>query len=365
MLIWEISRRGGGAVPILLRGSQATGTSETGIVSDFWKTFTHQYSQRMLEEFKQLSKEDRILVVDDWHRSGLNSEGRREYLALASKYFDKIFLFTDELFQIHERLSGSPDSILEFDHATIRAIGHELRGHLIDKWVKMGRAETGNTREMNREIEVKERLLRSVMSKNTLPSRPFFVVCLLQADEQEKAEAAEAGSFGYLYEVLVTSALSASGGKPQLDKKYNFLALLAYQMFNDGITSIPISRLNEIADQYSHSRLVTVDFPAMLSDLEQARVLINVDGNYSFGYPHLVYYFIARYYRDNLSRDLRLREQVEHMVDHVSSDEYASILMFIVYFARDSSDIVKRLVANSIEFIPYRRLLIWILTFLF
>ena len=211
----------------------------------------------------------------------------------------------------------------------------------------MGRVQTGGRREMNREIELKERMIRSMLDKNTLPSRPFFVLCLLQADQQEKAEAAEAGSFGYLYEVLVTSALSVSAGKPQLDKKYNFLALLAYRMFADGVTSMPLSRVREIADQYSRSRLVTVDFPALLSDLELARVLINIDGNYSFGYAHLVYYFIARYYRDNLSRDPKLREQIEHMTDHVSSDEYASILMFIVYFARDSSDIVKRLVANS------------------
>jgi hypothetical protein len=347
MLVWEILRGGGRAVPILLSGHQATNANEPKVLSDLWKTFTRQYSQEMLEEFKQLSKEDRILIVDDWHKSGLTSEGRREYLALASKYFDKIFLFTDELFQIHELLSGSPDSILEFDHATVRAIGHELRGHLIDKWVRMGRSQTGDSREMNREIEVKERLIGSMINKNTLPSRPFFVLCLLQADEQEKAEAAEAGSFGYLYEVLVTSALSVSRGKAQLDKKYNFLALLAYQMFSDGVRSMPLSRVKEIAEQYSHSRLVTVDFPAMLSDLELARVLINIDGNYSFGYAHLFYYFIARYYRDNLSRDPKLREQIEHMTNHVSSDEYASILMFIVYFARDSTDIVKRLVANS------------------
>ena len=347
MLVWEISRSGGRTVPILLRGYQATNANEPKILSDFWKTFTRQYSQEMLEDFKQLSKEDRILIIDDWHKSSLNSEGRREYLALATKYFDRVFLFTDELFQIHELLSGSPNSILEFDHATVRAIGHELRGQLIDKWVRMGRVQTGGRREMNREIELKERMIRSMLDKNTLPSRPFFVLCLLQADQQEKAEAAEAGSFGYLYEVLVTSALSVSAGKPQLDKKYNFLALLAYRMFADGVTSMPLSRVREIADQYSRSRLVTVDFPALLSDLELARVLINIDGNYSFGYAHLVYYFIARYYRDNLSRDPKLREQIEHMTDHVSSDEYASILMFIVYFARDSSDIVKRLVANS------------------
>ncbi len=347
MLLWETLRRGSGAVPILLNGIQIRTADEPNVLSEIWRTFCSQYSREMLEEFKQLSKEDRILIIDDWHRSGLNPDGRRQYLALASKYFDRIFLFTDELFQIHELLSGSADSIFEFDHATVAAMGHVLRGHLIDRLVTLGRVQTGDSREMNREIEEKERLIRSMIDKNTLPSRPFFVLCLLQADEQEKAEAAEAGSFGYLYEVLVTSALSVSKGKAQLEKKYNFLALLAYQMFKDGVKSMPLSRVQEIAEQYSRSKLVTINFPAMLSDLELARVLTNIDGNYSFAYPHLVYYFIARYYRDNLERNPDLHEEIRRMADHVSSDEYASILMFIIYFARDSSDIVKRLVANA------------------
>jgi hypothetical protein len=349
VLLWELLRRGGGAVPILLGGHRITTADEPRVLSDLWKTFSGQYSPTMLEEFQQLTKGDRVLIIDDWHKSGLNPDGRRAYVALAGRYFDKIFLFTDELFQIHELLSGSADSILEFDHATIREMGHGLRGQLIDKWVTMGRAQTGDNREMNREIEVKERLIRSMIDRNTLPSRPFFVLCLLQADEQEKAEAAEAGSFGYLYEVLVTSALSVSKGRPQLEKKYNFLARLAYQMFKDSVRSMPLSRVREVSEHYSQSLLISVDFPAMLSDLELARVLINIDGNYSFGYPHLVYYFIARYYRDNLGRESGLREEIERMVDHVSSDEYASILMFIVYFARDSAEIVKRMVANADE----------------
>jgi hypothetical protein len=74
---------------------------------------------------------------------------------------------------------------------------------------------------------------------------------------------------------------------------------------------------------------------------------VGIDGNYSFGYPHLIYYFIARYFRDNLGRQPSLRGEIERMADHVSSDEFASILMFIVYFARDSAEIVRRLVENA------------------
>ncbi len=87
----------------------------------------------------------------------------------------------------------------------------------------------------------------------------------------------------------------------------------------------------------------------MLEDLEHSRILLNVDGNYSFAYRHLFYYFVARYYKDNLDRPDggTLRQELATMADYLSSDEYSAVLMFVVYFARDSSGIIKKIVNNS------------------
>jgi len=132
-----------------------------------------------------------------------------------------------------------------------------------------------------------------------------------------------------------------------LEKKYNFLARLAYQMFKNRTPALPLFELKEIAQKYSSSHLISVDVDAMLSDLTEARVLIDVDGNYSFAYGHFYSYFIARYYKDNFDREEGLRGEIEHMANYVSSDQYSAILMFIIYFARDSSEIVQKLVANA------------------
>ncbi len=290
MLVWESFRRGGGVVPILLDGRQLTSPGEQKVLSDIWRAFSEEYSREMLAEFQQLVKQDRVLVIDDWHKAALNHEGRREFLQIVGSRFGRVILFIDELFEIKELISNPADTILEFDHAMLREFGHRLRGRLIDRWVTLGREYTGDSRKMSREIEHKERLIRSVIGKNTLPSHPFIVLSLLQAEEEHKAEAAEAGSFGYLYEVLVTVALSHSRGpKAQLEKKYTFLARLAYQMFKRRTGTLPLSQVRKIAEEYSRSHLVTVDIDSMLSDLEESRVLLNIDGNYLFAYPHLFY----------------------------------------------------------------------------
>lgn len=346
-LFWEIFRRGGG-IPLLLNGCRITSAEEAKVLNEVWRTFSSEYDPKMLDEFRQLPKVERILIIDDWDKTELNSEGRTVFLKVATQHFEKVFLFTSDVFQIHELIERSTETVLDFDQATVMEFGHTLRGKLIDKWVTLGREYTGDLREMNREIEEKERLIQNMIGKNTLPSLPYIILSLLQADEVDKAEAAEAGSFGYLYDVLVTVALSTTKGpKAQLEKKYVFLAILAYRMYKAGTKMLPLSRVKEIADEYAKSHLVAVDFESMIADLEEARVFIKIDGNYGFAYPHLFYYFIARYYKDNLDRDGSLRAELERMVDDVSSDESSSILMFIVYFAKHSKEIVERLVSNG------------------
>jgi hypothetical protein len=352
MLVWELFRRGNG-IPLLLKGPSIRSAEEAALLTDLWHAFSLEYDPRMLDAFRQLPRTERILIIDDWHKTDLNPDGRSAFLNLAGQHFERIFLFTGELFQIQQLMDKSTDIMVDFDRAMVSEWGHALRGSLIDRWVNLGREHTGSAREINRTIEEKERLIQDMIGKNTLPSLPFIVLALLQADEIDKAESAEAGSFGYLYDVLVTVALSATKGpKAQLEKKYVFLAILAYRMFKLKTKTLPLSHVREIAQEYAKSHFVAVDIDSMLDDLEEARVFVNVDGNYGFGYSHLLYYFIARYYRDNLDRDATLMPEIMTMVDEVSADESASILTFIVFFARHSQEIVGKLVANADRIYP-------------
>jgi hypothetical protein len=238
--------------------------------------------------------------------------------------------------------------MFEFDHATIQPLSHTRRGLFIDRWVALGREHTIGSSELTREIEETERFVQSVIGKNTLPSLPFIVLCILQVQQEEKPDSPEAGSFGYLYEVLVTRALNATvGHKPQLEKKYTFLGRLAYHLFKHNVESISASNLRELAAEYARSYRVRIDFEAMLADLENGRILINTAGNYSFAYRHFFQYFVARYYKDNLGRDSALKAELSEMVDHLSSDRNSTILMFILYFARDSAGVIDKLVANA------------------
>jgi hypothetical protein len=122
------------------------------------------------------------------------------------------------------------------------------------------------------------------------------------AADRNKDVLPENGSFGYLYEVLITSALNSTlGDKPQLDKKYTFHSLLAFRLFESKTDLVGVSVVNNLLDEYARSFRIRVNKSELLRDLEQARVLVKEDGNYSFGYAHYFYYFLARYFKNHIN----------------------------------------------------------------
>lgn len=337
-------------IPLFLEGQKIKSAKENRVQGQLFAAFESEYSPAMLEHFKQLPHENRVLLVDDWHKTELNGQGQKAFLQYACSYFGHVILFADEFSEIHEITNPRESTLVRFDRAKIAEFGPVLRGQLVDRWAMLGREHTLSDIELQRETEDMERLLGDVLGKNTLPALPFIILCVLQAHQQNKINSPEEGSFGYLYEVLVTSALNKSvGAKPQLDKKYTFLSRLAYRMFKEGHSAKPIAEVRALAEEYSRSHMVSVDIPAMLSDLEYAHVLSNTEGNYSFSYPHLYHYFVARYYKDNMQGPTgnALIDELRVMIDMISSDRNYTVLIFVVYFIRDSKEVIDRLVQNA------------------
>lgn len=337
-------------LPLLLDAKGLKAYSDRKVVPLLESLVQHQYGATSSEPYRTASISRKVLIVDDWHYSDLDAEGRRQFLGVVSQHFGKVILFTDDIYQIQELAENSTEVMLQFDHAIIQPFSHVQRGETVDKWVKLGREHTGSAKELTREIEDTEKYLQSVIGKNTLPSLPFIVLCILQVKQEEKPESPEAGSYGYLYDVLVTQALSSSvSKKPQLEKKYVFLSLLAYRLFQEKLENLSTEAVRNLAQDYAESFQVEVDIDAMLNDLETGRVLEKVDGNYSFAHAHLFHFFVARYYKDNLGREGgdKLRDELFKLVDNLLSQRDSTVLMFVLYFARDSARLIDRLVANA------------------
>ena len=299
------------------------------------------YGEHGPEQYQQLSQPERALVIDDWDESRLAHDDRNEFLRRALDHFGKIVLFVRGVSYIQYLLSQikGADVLLTFDLVSLKELSHVCRGALIDKWLNL--QVPRDSGDFTRRIVETERLVQSVIGKNTLPSVPLIVLAILEASERTTDVLPENGSFGYLYEVLITSALNLTppGEKAQLDKKYTFLSILAFRLFDRSLEVMGATEVDALLDEYAQAFRVKVDKAALLRDLQYARVLVKEDGNYSFGYAHYFYYFLARYFKDNLSapQGARLRELLTSIVSGLNTGTNSIFLMFVIYLTHDNA----------------------------
>ncbi len=342
-----------GAVPILLDGKSLSAFDLEGIKAVIQNALLEQYDDIDPESYWQLDRAKRLLIIDDWHLTGMAKEQRTEALSILKLLAGSVVIFCDDIFRFEDSADGIHRQKLlpEFRDITLKEFGHLCRGKLVDKWLLIERrGQPASTKERQREIEETDRLLLNVLGKRTLPSLPFIILCILQARDNNGPTPPEAGSFGYLYEVLVTTSLNRSVSKvTQLDKKYTILSLLAFELFKNGNDSVSRDNLTQLIGKYSEDYKVRVSEAELVNDLLDAQVLVEREKNLAFTYKHFYYYFVARYFREFINKDenvASLRQKVDYMIDNLGNREFSAIIMFLVYFTKDTR-VMSRLIDRA------------------
>lgn len=309
----------------------------------------------MVDRFGLLDRERRALIVDDWHEARLKSKARSSFISMAIKQFGKVYLFSDPIFDIQELAREARDqaTLLQFRRATLSQFGFKARGRLIEKWLTLGQERPTDSRELTYQIDEIENALTTLLGKNTLPKFPFIVLSVLEAYQEKKTARAEAGSYGYVYEVLITTALASNARTPaDIDKKYTFLTHLAYRLFKSGHETLSYSDIVSLSEEYRESYGLRIQIDSVLDDLVGARVLAMRDGNYRFYYGYYLEYFVARYYKDGFqnpsAQTADFAAELSEMADNITWSRYSKILMFFLYFTKNSA-LIAKLVSNANE----------------
>lgn len=190
--------------PLLLSGSDFRRSDESFFERLIDVEVGKAYGPLSVERYRQLPPLTKVLVVDDWDNCPLPVRDRDVVLRRAAAYFGKLILFVDGVSYVEQLLGKlrGKELILEFDLVILSEMSHVARGQLIDKWLSLEISR--ESKEFSRRVEETERLIESVIGKNTLPSLPFIVLSLLHASERSGDVLPENGAFGYLYEVLIT-----------------------------------------------------------------------------------------------------------------------------------------------------------------
>ena len=304
-----------------------------------------QYGASELTRYKQLDLDQKVLLVDNFHSIKLNLKGRNNVLLNLKKMAGRVVLVAEDAVQLRDfaRSDEAQDAIISFRHAELREFGARLRGRLIEKWFELGREFTIDETEIAHKAKEAEHLVTTLLGKSLLPAHPLFILTILQQHEVQSNLETASGSYGYYYEVLITTALQNRSKNIPLDMIYPVVSRIAYRMFESNVKLLSEDDLEKVINDYKAKFHVDFRIEEMRRILEEAHILRRTnEGRYAFRYKYLSYYFVARYLKDNLhSREHQetLREKIREMTGKLYVGDYANVLIFLVYFTKDEQTI--------------------------
>jgi predicted MPP superfamily phosphohydrolase len=338
-------------IPIYLTEEDFNASSEDAFFARLWSAVRNQYSEELLEPYKQLPSERRALLIDNWHKSRLSADTKRALIRTAKVFFSVIVVTSNDVIDMSDVYSVETNALVvpTLRSVKIKEFSATGRGAVIDKWMRIAQAEDIEEHALSKDIEREQSVLDYLIGKKTLPSLPYLILGVLQARQYQNQEMSDPGSFGFLVQKLVLDALSMSRGKRKLiERKDAVLRRFSFEMFKNGISSLSVEEFRQITNSYSSDMKISVEADEILADLLYGRVLAEVDGNLSFKYQHFYYYFLARHFIDEIEgpRSNQIRGYLDAMADRPLTKSNQSTLIFFLFFKK-RDPVIDRIIAQA------------------
>jgi hypothetical protein len=196
--------------------------------------------------------------------------------------------------------------------------------------------------------EARARELNALLGDSWMPSRPLWVLTLLQSLESEAEGALRSSSFGSHYAYLIGRMMTLAGIVPnEHPEVLNYLTELAQTMFerdSPGLSSLDVQQFELNFSQAFDPRL---PFALLRRNLAIAGILRESAGELRFHQPYMRLFFIARYLALRLARSAKAKEALTRLVRHLHLKDCADVVMFVVHHSDDPA--VARLVVAEAD----------------
>lgn len=340
---------------LLLHGSKFTSSDESQIKGVIESSYSEQYSKDYLEEFRQLPKEQRSVIIDDFDLVRNVKNRRCAVLDYLCGFFGRVTILLSSSIELTTILSsnalGSMGHVIYYE---ILPLGNKKRKEMISKWYHLN--ENSLTEE-----EIGDRVDNAIEKINVflgngngfVPAVPIFVLGALQnIDAVQKTFTGS--KYGYLYESLIISSLSKissnylSAGSYEID--VGILSKLAFNMLLEKRTSFSTEQIEEVVSDIGDKHLLHLSSNEFLQRMVTAKIIYidsSCGNTFRFMYPYIYYYFCGRYIAYHIGEPAVQRE-VEYMSAKLYNEIYGNIIIFVCHFA-NNSDIIDDVLLNAYD----------------
>ena len=339
---------------IYLSGSDIKSADSQKITNVIDEAFIDQYGAEHLEKFKQLSRDKRIILVDDLDCMKLHGERRKAVLEFLCVYSTKVIVFMASAIEVPALLSAECFKELEkVPVYEIMPMGNRKRKELISKWYSLHN-EWKDPEEIEKQIETSILQVDTFLGNGAsfIPAIPVFIINVLQNSDAAQNSNFKGSQYGFLYESLIQKSLSTVSNVYKQPGAYNIdigiLSKLAFEILKAKKKSFTEDELQVIIQAFSEDRLLDISKDDFLRRMCEAKIFkkdIENGVGYKFRYPYIFYYFAGHHIAYNLNNE-DVTSMVEYMSARLFNEDYGNIIIFVCHFA-NSVEVIESILLNA------------------
>jgi SpoVK/Ycf46/Vps4 family AAA+-type ATPase len=327
-------------VPVYI--SDKTNQYQGKIENKISRAFKEQYTTIPIEE---IDKQRIIPIIDDFHLA----KNKVKHILDLSSYGHQIVV-VDDIFC----LNFKDESIIKsFTHFRIKEFIPSLRNQLIKKWIHLTdkkNDESHNGNEIYQSIDNTTELVNTALGKiigsGIMPAYPFFILSVISIYETfEKPLDQEITSQGYCYQALIYMYLRKQGVKnDDIDTYINFLTEFAFFFYTAKKNELSIDELKSFMELYLNKYNLPVKQETLLKNLQQTQIItLDSCNNYSFCYPYLYYFFVAKYLAEHVEDNENI---INSIINNLHKEENAYIAVFMSHHSKNAY-ILDKIIFNA------------------
>ncbi|NMF48058.1 hypothetical protein HHL01_07670 [Pseudoalteromonas arctica] len=324
-------------LPILLDGMLIKKAKKLK-VDNLNKYITEQYIDLNFEKLVA-DKKEKILLIDNFDFIKGSFNERCLIFSELFEIFDRVVLSVSESFDIADLTISKEKYLINFKKADILRLGYKLRYELINKWNELKTGCQIDRGQLITQNDISNKTINRLIGKNFIPSSPLFLLTMLQSLDSGDATDINTSSHGYYYQYLITSSMGASGiKKEQLEEIFSYAKELSFYFYNRQSNSEDYDSLWDFNTKFCAEYGLKIDAGKRLEQLVRSKILHRSaeQDTYSFKYPYVYYFFIAKYFAETLDDPITTK-LIDNLIEGLHVNKNMNILMFLTHHSKDKT----------------------------
>lgn len=295
------------------------------------------YGEEYINTYRQLDLSNKILILDNFEKIR-NRASKKSLLEYFDNFYSYILTFSNTTFELELLDESLYKKKSGFSYCSIKELGYKKRYQLITKWYYLAEGDAMVDDLVKNRISEAMSTIDVLKGNGYMPCIPPHILIILQQLEYSMdGSNQEKSNYGYLYEFLISKSILDMNRNCEYvhkDIAFGILTNVAKYMLHSETWVIPTDEYKNIVYRYNEEFQTDANADQYISEYSKVELLNIKEGQVSFGYPYIHYYFTAKYLSNNMNQKWA-KEKIQTMSQHLHEEDCGDIMIFLCHLSKD------------------------------